>query len=58
MIFVTFQFIYKRFEDWVRVEEGEGTTHPNQGQFVKELRALVAESNEWTPGLLKVCLTL
>lgn len=28
MPFVTFQFIYNRFKDWVRVEEGEGMPSP------------------------------
>lgn len=48
---VLFSFVYEQYEHWIRAQAAEGLHLPlrTQGIFGRQLRALVAESGEWTP---------
>lgn len=43
--FVTFSFIFKRYEVWA---EAQGIPSHQSGQFGRQLVAITAETNEWT----------
>lgn len=47
---VTFEFVFKEYEKWVRaqVTEGRQPTSDQMGLFGRELFALTGESGEWT----------
>lgn len=52
---VTFRFVYARYEGWVQAKTGEGVRRRQEGQFGRDLSAIVAESNEWTRVFVAPC---
>jgi hypothetical protein len=48
---VLFSFVYEQYAHWIRAQAPEGLQFPlrTQGLFARQLRALIAESGEWTP---------
>jgi Holliday junction resolvase-like predicted endonuclease len=46
--FVTFSFIFERYESWVRGQSAEGAPLHQRGLFGRHLSAITAASNEWT----------
>ncbi|MDH6238203.1 hypothetical protein H4V99_002948 [Cryobacterium sp. CG_9.6] len=48
---VLFSFVYEQYAHWIRAQASEGRQLPLRayGIFGRQLRALIAESSEWTP---------
>lgn len=46
--FVTFGFIFERYEDWVGAQPASGVHLRNKGSVGRQVCAIIAESNEWT----------
>ena len=46
--FVTFEFIFKRYEDWVDAQPAMGVHVRNMGLVSRHVGAIAAESDEWT----------
>lgn len=46
--FVTFSFIFERYQDWVDAQPVGGVYLRNKGLVGRQVSAITAESNEWT----------
>lgn len=48
MPFVTFKFIFERYQDWLHAQPAIGVHVRNKGLVGRQVCAIIAESDEWT----------
>ncbi|TYC95855.1 DUF91 domain-containing protein [Arthrobacter echini] len=46
--FVTFGFIFDRYEEWLNAQQANGVRPRNKGLLGEQVRAITEESNEWS----------